>query len=239
MRSFDFVRRMVTRLAGRRPVMFTGRSLRSPASRFQSVRARYDAAQTTGENRRHWAGADRLSADAAANAQVRGILRARARYEVANNSYAKGIVLTLANDMVGTGPRLQMLTDDAETNTLLEREFAGWAECVGLTEKLRTMRMARAVDGEAFALLVANPKLDVPVKLDVRLVEADQVASPFGAGLGPGTRGSGVNDFSRVPSPTPHVQATDGIVLDRYGNPVEYHILKHHPGDDRALGLIE
>ena len=30
-------------------------------------------------------------------------LRNRARYEVANNSYARGIVLTLANDVVGTG----------------------------------------------------------------------------------------------------------------------------------------
>jgi len=37
-----------------------------------------------------------------------------ARYEVANNAYARGIVLTLANDVVGTGPRLQMPTDGPE-----------------------------------------------------------------------------------------------------------------------------
>ena len=49
-----------------------------------------------------------LSADAAANSDVRKKLRERSRYEVANNSYAKGIVLTLANDCVGTG---QSLTD--------------------------------------------------------------------------------------------------------------------------------
>jgi len=57
-----------------------------------------------------------MSADAAATVEVRRTLRNRARYEVANNSYARGIVLTLANDTVGTGPRLQMLTNDAGLN---------------------------------------------------------------------------------------------------------------------------
>ena len=70
------------------------------------IRGKYGAAQTTDENRRHWASADALSADAAASAGVRRTLRNRARYEVANNSYARGIVLTLANDVVRTGPRI-------------------------------------------------------------------------------------------------------------------------------------
>jgi hypothetical protein len=78
------------------------------------VRARFDAAQTTPDNRRHWANADALAADAAASPEVRRTLRNRARYEVANNSYARGIVLTLANDVIGTGPRLQMLLGDGE-----------------------------------------------------------------------------------------------------------------------------
>ena len=80
-----------------------------------SLQARYDAAPTTHENRRHWANADHLSANAAANVDVRRILRSRARYEVANSSYAKGIVATLANYVVGAGPRLQMLTNDPES----------------------------------------------------------------------------------------------------------------------------
>ena len=53
--------------------------------------------------------ADFLSADAEADASVRQILRTRARYEVANNSYAKGIVLTLANDEKQT-PYLQLMS---------------------------------------------------------------------------------------------------------------------------------
>jgi|LSQX01.2.fsa_nt_gb lambda family phage portal protein len=187
----------------------TLRAVQTPAH----VRGRYDAAATTEENRRHWANADLLSAGAANNPQVRRILRARARYEVANNSYARGIVTTLANDSIGTGPRLQMLTEDAEANRLIEQEFMAWAEAVCLAEKLRTMRMARAQDGEAFAMLVANPKLDSLVKLDLRLIEADQVTTP---------------ELARRPH---DAGATDGIVFDTFGNPIEYHLLKSHPGD--------
>ncbi|MDP6717587.1 MAG: phage portal protein, partial [Pirellulaceae bacterium] len=143
--------------------------------RRRTLRGRYDAATTTADNRRHWANADGLSANAANSPDVRCTLRNRARYEVANNSYARGIVLTLANDVVGTGPRLQMLTPDGEDNRMVEREFAKWSAAVGLPEKLRTMRMARASDGEAFAILTSNEDSPSPINLDLRLVEAEQV----------------------------------------------------------------
>jgi len=179
------------------------------------VRARFDAAQTTPDNRKHWSNADPLSPDAAANPEVRRTLRNRARYEVANNSYARGIVLTLANDVIGTGARLQMLADSAEANRTIEGEFARWAKAVGLPEKLRTMRQARAQDGEAFALLFNNGNLDSPVKLDLRLIEADQVTTPN-------------------PS-LPPANVVDGIIFDEFGNPTEYHVLKEHPGGDKAV----
>jgi capsid protein len=183
------------------------------------LRARYDAAATTDDNRRHWANADGLSANAANSPEVRRILRNRARYKVANNSYARGIVLTLANDVIGTGPRLQLLTDDAEANRRIEQEFARWAKAVGLAEKLRTMRMARAQDGEAFAILTNNRKLPTSVQLDLRLVEADQVCTP---------------DLSVVTQ-----NAIDGIVFDAVGNPVEYHVLREHPGETSRRFILE
>jgi len=175
------------------------------------IRARYDAATTNDENRRHWANADNLSANAANSPNVRRLLRNRARYEVANNSYARGIVLTLANDVIGTGPRLQMLTENAEANRRIEQEWMQWSRAVGLPEKLRTLRMARASDGEGFAILTSNPRLPTSVQLDLKLVEADQVATPD---LG----------FDRN-------HAVDGIEFDDYGNPVTYHVLRRHPGD--------
>jgi capsid protein len=185
------------------------------------VRGRYDAAATTEENRRHCANADLLSANTANSPDVRRVLRSRARYEVANNSYARGIVLTLANDCIGTGARLQLLSDDAEANRVVEKESMGWAEAVGLAEKLRTLRMARAQDGEGFLMLVANPKVDSAVKLDLRPIEADQVATPD------------LGQRSDLAS------AVDGIVFDSDGNPVEYHLLRSHPGDGGAKVLLD
>jgi lambda family phage portal protein len=187
------------------------------AQRF--LRARYDAAMTNDDNRRHWSAADGLSANMANAPGVRRILRNRARYEVANNSYAKGIVLTLANDVIGTGPRLQLLTADAQANRRIERAFSAWAKAIGLAEKLRTMRMARATDGEAFAMLVSNPQLSSDIQLDLRLVEADQVTSPFANLLSP--------------------YNVDGIVFDTAFNPLEYHVLRQHPGNAIAWMNLE
>ncbi len=197
---FDWIRQLLRAPAGK--------PLLPAAVRF--VRGRYDAAQTSDENRRHWAAADGYSANAANNPQVRRILRNRARHEVANNSYARGIILTLAHDTVGTGPKLQMLSSDPLANRRIELEFQRWSDAVRLPEKLRTMRMARATDGESFAILITNPRLDTPIQMDLRLVEAEQVTTPL-----------------REISPA----AVDGIVFDVHGNPREYHILKRHPGE--------
>ena len=189
---------------------FGSRTTRKARSLARMIRAKYDAATTNADNVRHWANADGLSADAAASADVRQTLRDRARYEVANNSYAKGIVLTLANDCVGTGPRLQLQTEDPEVNRIVETAFADWAREIRLAEKLRTMRMAKATDGEAFALLTGNPVLQSPVKIDAKLVEADRVTNPA----------------LRMADDT----AVDGIQFDQHGNPRQYLVLRQHPG---------
>ena len=108
--------------------------------------------------------------------EVRRTLRQRSRYEVSNNSYAKGLVQMLANDTIGTGPRLQMLSVDENFNDEVESAFSKWADAVHLPAKLRTMRMARCQDGEAFAVLATNPKVRHEVKLDLMLVEADRIS---------------------------------------------------------------
>jgi len=173
--------------------------------------ARYDAAETNDDNRRHWAGADALSAKSAMLPEVRAKLRNRARYETANNCYAKGITLQVANSVIGTGPRLQVLTDDRELNNLVEDAWCLWATACNLAAKLRTMRMSRITDGEAFALFVSNNRLDSEVRFDLQLIEADQVSDPL----------LSINDPNSV----------DGIVIDEIGNPVEYRVLPYHPGD--------
>jgi len=180
------------------------------------VRGRYDAAQTTAENRRHWANADALDARSANSLAVRKALRERSRYEIANNTYAKGMVLTLANDIVGTGPRLQLLSGNEELNARLEDEWANWTIVRDLADKLRTMVMARVGDGEGFGKLIDNPRQGLLASLDVQLIEADQVTEDSLA--------SGWPDH------------TDGIRYDANGNPISYTILDEHPGS--SLGSI-
>ena len=180
-----------------------------------SVKGRFDAASYGSENAKHWASADYLSADAEANESVRRTLRVRSRYEVANNTYAKGMLLTLANDTVGTGPRLQLLSGSAKVNEEIEKSFAKWAKSIDLPGKLRTVRMARCQDGEVFILLANNPALKGGVKLDLQLIEADRVTDP---------------DFTYEKT-----NSIDGIYFDSFGNPTSYRVLRYHPGSDEIM----
>lgn len=191
------------------------RSARS-ASALREFRAKWDAAQTTVENSNHWANADGLSARAAASPEVRRKLRERARYERDNNTYCAGMVETWANDAIGTGPRLQLQTDDRGLNERISAEFEAWTASIGFAEKLRTYTEAKKVDGEGIMVMTANPRLPTAVKLDLRGVECDRLASPE-ASFGEDS-------------------LNDGIEFDRYGNPISYSIAKFHPGDAGGWG---
>ena len=176
------------------------------------VQARYDVAQSGDDNRAHWAQADALSPNAANLPQVLRTLRMRSRYEIANNTYASGMIETLVKHIVGSGPRLQMLTDSKVLNSDVENRFLEWSEAVGLSEKLTTMQRGELVSGEVFATLSSNPKLITPSQLDLNLLEPDQIATPH-------------------PYPRKIENLIDGIEFDKYGNPVNYLVLDQHPGE--------
>lgn len=185
-----------------------------------NVRARYDAAQTTDENQRHWSNADALSAAAAHTPSVRRRLRDRSRYEIANNTYAKGMIATLANNTVGTGPCLQMQSGDKTADRVIEMSFWKWSQSMRLASKLRTAKMSKDGDGECFLRFVTNIPLRHSVKLDLNLYESEQVANPY------------------IPAQIPNrAWLSDGIYFDDYGNPSAYSVLRNHPGDVGALGL--
>lgn len=175
------------------------------------VHAKYDAAQTTDLNRKHWSAADHLSADASLQPHVRRTLRNRARYELRNNSYAAGIASTWANDLVGTGPRLQLdLGPDADPESVRAVETAvyDWSVNIDLARKLRIAKTSKMSDGEVFGLKTNNSRLR-GVQLDIKLVEADQVMSPVGIAT---------------------EADVDGVRFDADGNVTDYWIAKHHPG---------
>jgi lambda family phage portal protein len=85
------------------------------------------------------------------------------------------------------------------------------------------MRQSKLIDGEAFAMMVTNPRLD-GVQLDLRLIEAEQVATPIGA---------------RVPLETPEGSIVDGMEFDETGNVIAYKVLKYHPGSNYRVSNFE
>jgi lambda family phage portal protein len=186
------------------------------ASARAELSGAYDAAQTTGENQKHWRYADDLSAAAANSFQVRKTLRQRARYEcLQSNSFGNGIVMTLANDTISTGPILQVQLDPT-VSKVIEQRWKRWCRATKLVQKLRTARLSKIVDGETFLLRTTNPALRDACKLDINLVEADQVSTPGWMEGRPGM--------------------VDGIIFDRYNNPTVYHVLKQHPGEIWNIG---
>jgi capsid protein len=187
------------------------RKVFNPEFTRKGVSGSYDIARSTDENANIWKYVDSLSAAEANSPGVRQTIRNRARYEVANNSYADGIVDTLAADTIGAEIQLQL--GDSASAQRVERDFAKWANEVNLWHKIRVLRRAKCVDGESFAMFITNKSLMNRVKLDLKLIECDMVES-WGIKY--------------------NTDEIDGIKLDGNGNPIEYRVLKTHPGDYRS-----
>ena len=86
-----------------------------------------------------------------------------------------------------------------------------WFNAAKISEKLRQMKRSQIVDGESFAIISNNKRLRHPIQIDLMLIEADRVAEPTGTQL--------------------YDTYADGITYDDFGNPSNYKVLKHHPGD--------
>jgi lambda family phage portal protein len=125
--------------------------------------------------------------------------------------------------LVGTGPRLQLQFGDDESARMIERAFFDWSWQIDLASKLRTMREALVVDGEAFAMMITNPRMP-GVQLDLRLVESEMVATP-------------TELMSQ--SITPDGSTVDGLEFDTVGNVTAYQVLNYHPGSNFRVNTLE
>jgi lambda family phage portal protein len=182
------------------------------AAANSAIKARYDNSLTTDENKRNWWAADYLSAKSANSFGVRRVLRMRSRYEVSNNPILFGVVNSNADDLIDTGPTLQVTTPDAAYNREVEACWRTWCEEVEYGEKLRTLKLAKTVDGEGFLVLKTVRDMEHPVKLYPCDLEADQITTPMPTSL---------QEFW-----------IDGLTLHPItGRPVSYHVLRSHPGD--------
>lgn len=182
------------------------------AAATQRLMAAFDNARWNDDNRRNWFGADFLSAKSSNSGQVRQQLRIRSRHEVSNNPFLFGVANGNADDLISTGPTLQIRTPSAKYNRKLERLWNGWWIEVRGVEKLRTCKLAKTVDGEGFLVLRTVPDLDSEIKLYPCDLEADQVTTP---------------------TPTNVAEMlVDGLTLHPITQqPTFYHVLKYHPGD--------
>lgn len=197
----------------------------------------YDAAQNSVDMDRLFLEAKDGSADFHADRLARKQIRNRARYEVANNPVLRGMVKTWRHDVIGNGPRLQLTPgqsgepgrprSDARQRDMaarLEQLFTQWARDIRLGEKLRTAHTCRLQDGEVFMVFETNMRLKNDVKLDIGLIEAEQVT---GDALGAMTRQT-------------NAYHTDGIELDALGNPVRYWMYRSHPYESGSpLGSVQ
>lgn len=181
-------------------------------SKRKDLRAKFDLAQTTRDNEKHWANADGRSARSALAPAVRKRLRDRSRYEAENSSWYAGILSTATNHIVGTGPRLQSLTANAEGNQRIERAWSRWCKASGFTTKLRVLFETYWREGECFGLRSSRPSL-YPIDLDLRTYEAEQVQSPY--------------DSQTIGDPF----VDDGIRFIPASETIEYFFLDHHPSD--------
>lgn len=190
-------------------------AVRQKIAETLQVRAKYDAAQTTHQNELHWQWSDQLGPSAANSLAVRKKLRNRSRYETANNGYLKGIILSICNDFVGSGPTLQIT--DPRFNDLqkasIELQWLRRAKKIKLRRKLWMLRHAKCQDGEGFSISFTNNKLKHGVKADQKVVECDQFST-----------------FDINPNARNEV---DGIRFDLpSGEPQAYHVLDNHPGEN-------
>ena len=181
-------------------------------------RGSFDAAADSPTSRKHWKNADHLSADASLSPAVRQKLRSRSRLEVGNNANLEGMVDTLAMDVIGTGPGLQLALDDDDLNDRIEDAFMDWAEEIDLPGKLLLSMRSWIESGEVFLRLFTNPAIGTPVQLDLRVVEADQCTNPLVSWQ--------------------QIGQVDGIEYDVHGNPTTYHFTKAHPGSGLADALV-
>lgn len=183
----------------------------------RGMRAKIDAAQTTEDNRKHWANADALGPNAAYDATVRQRLRIRGRYETTNNCYLKGLVRSQSYDLIGTGPRPQVTLPNGDTNSarLIEKRYAKWQRRNKLPRKFRTMHKAACRCGAGLLLFDSWMQSADPVKFTLRPVEIDLLQTP--------------PEFLSDPL------VIDGIRVDGSGNPEAYYFLKQHPGERNAL----
>lgn len=199
-----------------------------PRHRLLATLARrsYDAAEINRHTAKHFLTADGRDADSLIR-EALPTLRNRASYEIRNNSYAKGIVETKANDIVGTGPRLQVQMGDPEVERIIEDRFSQWMlDCdaggkMTFADILRLIGSLQQDERGEGIIILTDTGTGRGVRLRLQVIEPDRLATPWG------TLGAIGTDTEKI---------RNGIECDPNGRPLHYYITKKHPGSMSVFG---
>lgn len=161
------------------------------------------------------------------------LLRSRSRDLIRNNPLSLGAINTVCTNVVGTGLKLQAhidrdflgmsyeQADEWEAN--VEREFRLWAQSTDC-DASRTLNFAvlqelafrsTLENGDCFVLMPFISRLGSPYSLALQIIEADRVCNK-----------DNMRDSDTLVA---------GVRKDEWGAPLEYHVLKGHPGNLHSM----
>jgi len=191
---------------------------------LSALRAAYDGAATNRIREKTWEDAGPGDADADLIPEL-ATMRNRARHEIRNNPYARGIMLTNANYTIGKSLRIQMRTGNDEFDDAWEKMWNTWApnadaggRC-SFTELLHLGEQQIMPAGEYFAITTSDDSIPGIPALRYMMIEPDRIDTPF----------------DMVGSSTENVQA--GIEINANGKPTAYWASKKHPGSNFSIGF--
>ncbi len=198
-----------------------GRQFRISREQFASLlngRTAYDAAATNKYNENHWKQATSQDADSALlYSGELATIRERCRHEIRNNTYAAGIGRKFSHYAIGTGPTLQVQTENETLNDAIERMWQSWADNCDDTGVLSYAEMLHLgvrelfPAGEYFRIFQGRRgSSSGSVSLRLLCVEAERVTDPYSK--------AGNQDIR------------DGIEFNAFGRRYRYWIAKHNPG---------
>ena len=167
------------------------------------------------------------SADSEIRPSLR-VLRNRSRDLARNNAYARRYINVYTDNIVGSkGVHLQVRSRDPNgrldsfANNLIERRWKEWGYNCTADGKLSWIDCQRlfaetyARDGGVLIRLIRN--FDNPNKFAIEFIESDFLDHDLNLQL---TNGN---------------QVRMGVEINKFGKPVNYHLLKVHPNDDLVV----
>lgn len=191
--------------------VLTGRKSLTPLVMKQMVKSAYYAAASDASSM-DFSFAKDVGINAALVADLNK-LRIRCRYELKQNGLAKGMPRVYANSVIGTGPRLKIVSEDPAFASATEQFWTLWAKSadmmsggsLGMQLHMSTRQFFPV--GEYF--LVRRQAKAGAIRLRYLAIRPDRVKTPNNA------------DKNSL--------IDNGVEIDRDGIPVAYHIMTDDP----------